>query len=469
MRCMVLRVRAYFNLLNPISRKIWYNLRREDNEVRITRKIHLAILAALSFSALAQTAERPSPDDVRGQWVDFACRLALPVLRPMSEGRLHEEYNQAKGTLELSPSWDGRNVEVAYMEAFARLMDGIAPWLALPDDATPESARRAEIRALALKAYANAVDPSSPDYLGWNKGAQTLVDAAFLAESFLRAWDALWVPLDDVTKQRYIKEFEGLRRYCPPYQNWVLFCSLEEVFLLKATGRCDEYRLRTGLYKAEEWYVGDGWYSDGPAFAFDYYNAYVIQPMYLECVETLANAKKSIAPFVSPDGRRRWNVKERLPQLVERMRKYAVILERFVSPEGTFPVFGRSITYRMAVFQPLAMLAWRKQLPAELHEGQVRTAMDAVRRRMFGDGGNFNAGGFLSLGFNGKQPEVGDSYTNGGSLYMTSVFLLPLGLPPADSFWTAPTESWTSKKAWEGEPFPKDHKWPINPAPLYWE
>ena len=84
----------------------------------------------------------------------------------MAEGRLHEKLNYEKGTLEIPPSWDGRSKEVAYMEAFARLMAGIAPWLALPDDATEEGAKRAEIRALALKAYANAVDPESPDYHG---------------------------------------------------------------------------------------------------------------------------------------------------------------------------------------------------------------------------------------------------------------------------------------------------------------
>jgi len=53
-------------------------------------------------------------------------------------------------------------------------------------------------------------------------------------------------------------------------------------------------------------------------------------------------------------------------------------LERFVSPEGTFPVFGRSITYRTGVLQPLALLSLRGWLPKELPAGQVRAAMTAV-------------------------------------------------------------------------------------------
>lgn len=48
-------------------------------------------------------------------------------------------------------------------------------------------------------------------------------------------------------------------------------------------------------------------------------------------------------------------------------------------------------------------------------------------------------------------------YTNNGSLYLASLAFLPLGLSADHPFWTSPSESWTSKKAWEGEEFPKDH------------
>lgn len=96
---------------------------------------------------------------------------------------------------------------------------------------------------------------------------------------------------------------------------------------------------------------------------------------------------------------------------VKRMQRFGMILERFISPEGTLPVFGRSITYRTGTLQPLALLAWREWLPKELPDGQVRAAMTAVIKRMFGDDRNFNEKGFLTLGFNGKQPNISDWYT----------------------------------------------------------
>ena len=139
------------------------------------------------------------------------------------------------------------------------------------------------------------------------------------------------------------------------------------------------------------------------------------------------------------------------------MQRYGVILERFVSPEGTFPVVGRSITYRTGAMQPLSMLAWRGWLPDELPEGQVRAALSAVLYNMFGDNRNYNREGYLTLGFNGSQPEISDVYTNNGSLYLASFIFLPLGLPADDPFWTDAPLPWTSKKAWEGGSFPKDH------------
>ena len=161
--------------------------------------------------------------------------------------------------------------------------------------------------------------------------------------------------------------------------------------------------------------------------------------------------------------------KARYAEVLKRMQKFSVILERFISPEGTYPVFGRSIPYRMAVLQPLAQLAWRQQLPQELHNGQVRAAITAVAKNMFYKVNNFNEGGYLTIGFMGNHPNVADWYTNNGSLYMTSLAFMPLGLPATHDFWTAPAEKWTSKKAWEGDDFPKDHKWDINRQVLYWE
>lgn len=456
----------------------------------------LTLVLSLTSLAAKSKKQTPQPTD-REIWAALLYRMAQPILEPMAEGRLQQVMTYESGNLEISPTWDGRDKKVTYMEAFARLMAGAAPWLALPDDDTAEGKQRKQLREWALKAYVNAVDPKSPDYLGWKAGGQTLVDAAYLVESFHRAWDALWEPLPVETKLQYVKEIQKLHRYDPPYQNWLLFCGMEEAFLMKAEQslrkagvkfdepQFDHFRIKTAVNKAEEWYVGDGWYADGPSFAFDYYNSYVIQPMYAEILEMVCDVNPNANYMVHSidQNYRTLGPKERLAEVRKRMQKYSVILERFVSPEGTYPVFGRSIPYRLAVLQPLSMLAWQKRLPEELPAGQVRAAITAVMKRMYkGDiellftgkttddaPTNFNPNGFLTIGFVGAHPNVADWYTNNGSLYMTSLAFMPLGLPADDPFWTDAPLPWTSRKAWEGQDFPKDHKWRINPQILYWE
>ena len=380
----------------------------------------------------------------REYWCNLAYKMAAPVLSNMAKGELKK-----KMLVEVSPTWDGRSKNVTYMEAFGRLMAGIAPWLTLPDDDTEEGRMRRQLREWALASYAQAVDPESPDYLGWRGHGQALVDAAYIAESFLRAYDRLWVPLDETTKQRYITEFTQLRRIDPPYTNWLLFSSTIESFLAKAGAQYDLYRVNSTCRKVEEWYKSDGWYSDGPSFAFDYYNSYVFHPMYLETLDAMHEVCRNS----------RLDYGKYYDRTLERAQKYSIILERFISPEGTFPVFGRSIPYRMAAMQPLALLAWYGRLPEGMTNGQVRAALTAVMHSMFDGKENFNEAGFLTIGFVGSQPNIADWYTNNGSLYMTSLAFMPLALPATHPFWSDAALPWTSMKAWGGKPFPKDHKW----------
>ena len=406
--------------------------------------------ASILFMALlmvmpvqARKDKTPAPSD-RQYWSSLAYKMAQPVLENMAKGELQKNMKT-----EFSPSFDNRDRSVVYMETFGRLMVGIAPWLTLPDDETPEGQQRRQLREWALTSYKNAVDPNSPDYFSWGKAGQNLVDAAFIAESFLRAWDTLWMPLDEVTKERYIKEFQALRKIDPPYSNWLLFSSTIESLLAKAGAQFDEYRINIACRKVEEWYVGDGWYADGPQFAFDYYSSFVFHPMYLETLQAMVDAKRSS----------RIDYQKYYDRALHRAQKYAIILERFISPDGTFPVIGRSMTYRMAAMQPLALMAWYQTLPKELSNGQVRAALTKVLHRMFDSQENYNDAGFLTIGFCGSQPDVADWYTNNGSLYMTSMAFMPLALPADHPFWTDAPQSWTQVKAWSGQPFPKDHRW----------
>ena len=405
--------------------------------------IIILLQLSITISLSAKKNEKVNQAE-RSYWVDLAWKMAQPVLENMAKGELQKNM-----ITEYSPNFDDRDKRVVYMETFGRLMAGIAPWLSSKPNNAEEAEKVTKLLDWALKSYKNAVDPNSPDYLCWGIADQNLVDAAYIVESFLRAYDTLWVPLDDVTKKRYINEFKKLRSIDPPYTNWLLFSSIIESFLAKTGEEYDQFRVNTACRKMEEWYTGDGWFSDGPNFAFDYYSSYVFHSMYLETLQAMIDAKANT----------RLDYEKYYERELYRAQKYAIILERFISPEGTFPVFGRSIVYRMAALQPLAIIGWYQKLPNNLSNGQIRAALTAVFHRMFDYPNNFNEGGFLTIGFCGHQPDVSDWYTNNGSVYLTSLAFMPLGLSDDHPFWTDISQPWTQIKAWGGQNFPKDQIW----------
>lgn len=401
----------------------------------------LGALAAPTWGAVAAQPDGDLSD--RAYMVDLLSRIAAPVLDAMSKAQLRKRF-----VPELSPSWDGRNRDVAYLECFGRLISGMAPWLALSSDRGAEGRLRERFRGQVLASLVHSVDPASPDYLLWRSEGQPLVDSAFYVNALLRARRALWDPLDGITKARIVSEIQGLRRVSPPYSNWLLFAATNEAFLLSVGEQWDPLRVALAIRKLEEWYVGDGWYSDGPRFHFDYYNAFVIHPMLVGVLEALAAARVSL-PGLSPP--------ELLDRAMKRMQRFGEHLERMIGPDGAFPPIGRSATYRTAAFQPLGLLALRKRLPESLPEGQVRAALNAAQRRIFAEPTNFDGNGYLTIGFAGHQPTLGDSYSNSGSMYIVSESFLPLGLPPEDSYWTAPPLPWTMKRAYANAPFRKDY------------
>lgn len=151
--------------------------------MRKSNYLWLLLLAVLLLPAQEMAAKKKKEKEVtdRELWAGVLYQMAAPVLSNMSEGKLQKNMQ-----VELSPTWDGRDKRVTYMECFGRLMAGLAPWLSLPDDDTAEGKQRRQLREWALKSYAQAVDPESQDYLLWRKEGQPLVDAAYVAESFLQ-------------------------------------------------------------------------------------------------------------------------------------------------------------------------------------------------------------------------------------------------------------------------------------------
>ena len=220
-----------------------------------------------------------------------------------------------------------------------------------------------------------------------------------------------------------------------------------EAALHRLGAKWDPLRVEYAIRQHEQWYRGDGMYSDGPVFQCDYYNSFVIQPMLLDTLCEVGEMREWISP-------------EYPKVVIKRAQRHAQILERFISPEGTFPPIGRSLAYRTGVLHLPALLALRDQLPKELKPGQLRSAMTAVLNRMMNMPGTYDEAGWLKIGFCGSQSGIGENNISTGSLYLCSAILLPLGTAEDKPFWSARSEDWTAKRLWSGKHAPLDKALP---------
>ena len=400
----------------------------------------LAILpgsASASGGAAAPADQRaPAAQGDREAWTAALRRIADPVLTNLAKGTL-------KARMPVEQAAGSKRQTVTHLEALGRLIAGIAPWIELPADDTAEGRLRLQYADLARRAIGRAVDPSSPDFLNFTRERQPLVDAAFLAQGLLRAPRALRDALDPETKRNLIAALESTRIIVPGFNNWLLFSATVEAGLARLGAPWDRVRVDYALRQHDQWYKGDGHYGDGPQFHWDYYNSYVIHPMMLDVLDACRDEMPAWKDLASREE--------------NRAKRYAAVQERLIAPDGSFPAIGRSLAYRFGAFQLLAQMALRRALPEGVSPAQVRGALTAVIRRTIAAPGTFDADGWLQIGFCGHQPGVGETYISTGSLYLCSVGLLPLGLPPADEFWSAAPQPWTAARAWSGEAFPIDH------------
>ncbi|PSR56532.1 hypothetical protein AHMF7605_25075 [Adhaeribacter arboris] len=400
-----------------------------------------SLLVSVGTSVLPGTAAplitKPRLSD-REYWVQTLTKIADPVLTNLSQGKL-----KAAMPVEAAKGQEKDRPKFTYLEAFGRLMAGMAPWLELGPDDSPEGRLRQKYLDLIHQSLAMGVNPQSPDFLNFNQGAQPVVDAAFLSHALIRAPKQILDKIVPETRANLIKALQSSRIIKPYYSNWLLFSAMIEIALLRLGEQWDAMRVDYALKEHQNWYKGDGVYGDGPEFHFDYYNSYVIHPMLVDITKTLSEQDKQY--------------EELYQTIVHRAQRYAAIQERLISPEGTFPPVGRSLAYRFGAFQALAQIALMEKLSEEIKPSQVRSGLTAVIKKTISAPNTFDKNGWLQIGFSGHQPSIGETYISTGSLYLCTTGMLPLGLPATNEFWSAPAEDWTAKKAWSGLDLPTDH------------
>ncbi|WP_435281768.1 DUF2264 domain-containing protein [Streptomyces koelreuteriae] len=250
--------------------------------------------------------------------------------------------------------------------------------------------------------------------------SQPLVEAASIALALRLTRPLLWDRLEQRVRERTAAWLSDALTAKPWPNNWELFPVTVGGFLQEIGHRPDAARraIDRGLERIEDWYRGDGWYTDGDGRKFDYYNGWAMH-LYPVLHAWLADDSALLSLY---GGR-----------LSQHLEDYA----RLFGGDGA-PVFqGRSLTYRFATTAPLWLGALTGHTP--LSPGETRR-LGSGALRYFLDGGAVDERGLLPLGWLGPDESLVQTYSGPASPYWASKGFLGLLLPPDHEVWTAPEQ-----------------------------
>ncbi|MFC5799565.1 DUF2264 domain-containing protein [Streptomyces formicae] len=245
---------------------------------------------------------------------------------------------------------------------------------------------------------------------------QAIVESASVAISLRLTRPWLWDALDDGTRQRTADWLLSALGPSPVDNNWWLFGLTVAGFLQDAGIETDRARrtIERSLARVEDWYLGDGWYSDGDGRAFDHYNAWALH--FYPVLHAHLAGDKAMLDRYGP-----------------RLRAHLDAYGRLFGADGSPMPFGRSLTYRFAA----AAAPWLGALTGHtpLTPGATRRLASGALRH-FLDRGATDARGLLTLGWHGPYEPVLQSYSGPGSPYWASKGFAGLLLPPGHPAWT---------------------------------
>ncbi|MFD0573440.1 DUF2264 domain-containing protein [Kitasatospora gansuensis] len=322
------------------------------------------------------------------------------------------------------PSVSGRRSDG--LEGYARtfLLAALRVAGAGGDDPHGVLKRYAEGLAAGTRTPTTERDLADGDQVSWpliGDRSQAMVEAASIAVALRLTRPWLWDGLDERTREQVRAWLAPALHHTPVDNNWWLFPAMVGGFLAEVGLDQDgsaQRALDRGLAKIEQWYLGNGWYTDGRPRAFDHYNGWAFH------LYPVLHAR------LSGDPRLRDTYG---PRLAAYLDGYA----RTFGADGAPVHQGRSLAYRFAAAGPL----WAGAL-----SGHTPLAPGATRRlasgalRYFVDGGALDADGLLTLGWFGPYPPMVQEYSGPASPYWASKGFLGLLLPPDHPVWTAVEE-----------------------------
>jgi len=298
--------------------------------------------------------------------------------------------------------------DVAQMEGLSRVLWGLFPLMAA-GDSTPYSDKY-------IAAIKQGTDPHSAGY--WGEAGpydQRLVEMAAYGLG-------LGLLQENLTERFSERELMNLHTWLNqitdatmPDSNWNYFAIMVQLGFKRAGLPYDQQAIDRRFAMMDAYYLGEGWYSDGPGRPKDYY------------ISMAFHFYGLIYATLSGDEARAEVLRQRS----------ALFAEDFIymsAPDGASVPFGRSLTYRFAMvaFWSAVAFSGLEVFTPGIVKGIILRHLRWWQQQPITD-----RDGILTLGFAYPNLAMCEDYNSPGSPYWALKTYLILALPESHPFWQA--------------------------------
>lgn len=312
------------------------------------------------------------------------------------------------GSFEVSYSDD-----VAKMEAFARVLWGLAPLWSCGESA-------GDFDEIYVQGIINGTDPEGDEYWGDIPKVscdQRIVEMAALGLALILAPDKVWAPLSEKQRENLNNWLLQVNYEILSMNNWQLFPLLVNLGLKNVGARYDAERVRRSVEACHSFYRSNGWYHDGNTDQSDYYVPFAIHFYSLIYAKVMENE--------DPENSRIFK---------ERAEEFAKSFIYWFDENGSALAFGRSLTYRFAqcCFFSACVFAGVKPFPIGVMKGIISRHLEWWMSQPI-----FDNSGILTVGYAYPNLNMAEFYNAYGSPYWALKAFLFLALREDDEFFEA--------------------------------
>lgn len=333
-------------------------------------------------------------------------KLLIDLVSP-----LKPHYSKNKGRLNLHghAAWY-ENIS-AETEAFCRPLWGLVPfWAGGGNDA--------ELEEIYAKGFASGSDPENADYWGeCHDRDQRFVEMASIAYGLLMSPQKVWEPLSQNEKDNLVNWLWQINTHEVCDSNWIFFRVMVNIALKSLNLKYSEERILSDLARIEDFYISNGWYSDGERGQKDYYIAFAIHFYSLIFAKYMENDYPMYAK-----------------RFKQRAMDFAQDFIYWFDENGEALPYGRSLTYRFAQvsFWSACLIADIRPFPTGVIKGIIERHL-----KVWNESNMLDNAGILTVGYKYPNLLMAEHYNAPGSPYWGLKAFAFLSLDDDHEFWSA--------------------------------